>query len=343
MWHHWRMTKRRRSVSSLALLCWLGLATPAAAQRLSDDDCMRLLATDGEPAALRGAAMKNLDAAALQSAAASAARRASEAVVAALPDATVEAGAVRFEPLCGSLAVERVPDPVLLTGYYRPLVPARRVREEAFSHPLYALPSPELRSFSRAEIDHGALDGRVPAVAWLADPIEAFFIHVQGSALLELPEGPMSVGYAGSNGRPYTSIGALLVRRGAMRQEDVSMESLKAYLREHPDQRDAILHANERYIYFAQADSRPIGSLGVALTDGRSVAADPDVYPPGTLLFIRPDAASGVGPRLAFVQDRGAAIAGAGRLDLFLGTGAEAGRLAGPLRQIVDVFVLRPK
>lgn len=257
---------------------------------------------------------------------------------------TSDVPAQRAAALCDRLAVEAVRTEVLLTGYYRPLVPARTAPEGAFLYPLYALPPPGLRGYSRAEIDAGALDGNVPVVAWLDDPVEVFFVHVQGSALLDLPEGPVAVGFAGSNDRSYTSIGTTVVRQGRMQEEDVSMESLKAYLRAHPSERDEILQTNQRYIYFTRADSRPIGSLGVPVTPGRSVAADPSVYPPGTLLFIRSVArVRGVPPRLAFVQDRGSAIVGPGRLDLFLGTGEEAGRVAGDLRQEVQAYVLTLK
>jgi membrane-bound lytic murein transglycosylase A len=240
--------------------------------------------------------------------------------------------------------LERARTDVLLTGYYRPIVPARRSRDSEFRVPLYGLPDPSLRTRTRAEIDRGALEAKAPVVAWLADPIEAFFIHVQGSAVLELPDGRMTIGYAGSNGRPYTSIGAQLVRDGRMRREEVTMASLKAYLRDHPSDRDAILHTNERYIYFREVEDEAIGSLGVPLTDGRSVAADPGVYPPGTLLLIdSSDAAAGLSPRLAFVQDQGSAITGPARLDLYVGTGDEAGRIAGPLQQRVSVYVVRAK
>jgi membrane-bound lytic murein transglycosylase A len=311
----------------------------AHAEPLTHAQCRTLLGLDGAPLGpLREAAVRNLGAAALEAPDADSLRRAAEAVIAA-----TSGGDATIEGVCRSLVVEPVARQALLTGYYVPVVPARRSRDETFQHPLYALPAPALRQHSRAEIDRGALDGTVSVVAWLADPVEAFFIHIQGSARLALPDGQMAVGYAGSNGRAYTSIGAVLIADERMRREEVSMESLKAYLREHPNERDAILHANERYIFFREIAGEPVGSLGVPVTAGRSVAADPAAHPPGTLLFIRPrDGSTGVSPRLVFVQDRGSAITGPARLDLFVGTGDEAGRIAGPLQQQVDVFVLRP-
>jgi membrane-bound lytic murein transglycosylase A len=134
-----------------------------------------------------------------------------------------------------------------------------------------------------------------------------------------------------------------MVQQGRMRQEEVSMASLKGYLRDHPSERDVVLQANERYIYFQRLDNPPVGSLGVPLTDGRSVAADPAHYPPGTLLFINPIGADASAGRLVFVQDRGSAITGKERLDLFVGTGDDAGRIAGAMRQQVEIYVLRAR
>jgi membrane-bound lytic murein transglycosylase A len=329
------------AVLGSTLLTIVACAGPAAAQAGSEEVCRDLLRTEDQEraASLREAARRTLAAPSIQAPAAEAVRSAAEGLL----DAMVDARASPFA-FCAYLSLERVNTPVLLTGYYRPLVPARREPDATFRFPLYALPPPDLRRLPRAAIDAGALGGRSGVVAWLADPIEAFFIHIQGSAVLSLPQGEMAVGFAGSNDRAYTSIGAVLVESGRMRREDVSMESLKQYLRDHPSEREALLQRNERYIYFHTIGSEAIGSLGVPLTDGRSVAADPAVYPPGTLLFIRPrEADPDITPRLVFVQDRGSAITGPGRLDLYLGTGDEAGRIAGPLQEIVDVFVVRGK
>jgi membrane-bound lytic murein transglycosylase A len=313
-------------------------ARSVAAQPTSRAECVQLLTSD-DGGALDQAAAHTLMAVDLRASAARDRRTAAEVV----RETSRDSAAARAERVCGAIAMERVQTSALLTGYYRPVVPARRSKDEGFRYPLYRLPEPALRGRSRAEIDRGALDGRVSALAWLADPIEAFFIHVQGSAVLDLPDGRMAVGYAGSNGRPYTSIGALLVGDGRMRREDVTMESLKTYLRERPSERDAILRANERYVYFQQVPDAAVGSLGVPLTDGRSVAADPAVYPPGTLLFLDAPAGAAVSSRLVFVQDRGTAIVGPGRLDLYVGTGESAAKVAGPLKQNVDVYVVRAR
>ena len=327
-------------LAAIALAACACVASAQGVEPAGHAECVQLLGGDEGQPSLRDALIRNLAAPSLAAAKAAHVRRTSELTLAALSGA----GAPDIERLCAVIVPERVRQPGLLTGYYRPVVPARRSRDDEFRHPLHALPPQNLRTLSRAEIDAGGLDGKVPVVAWLADPVEAFFVHIQGSAVLALPDGHMTVGFAGSNGRPYTSIGALLIDEGLMRREDVTMPSLKDYLRDHASDRDRILRANERYIYFQQVPNEATGSMGVPLTDGRSVAADPDVYPPGTLLFVRTaDSTVGVTSRLVVVQDRGSAIVGEGRLDLYLGTGPEAGAVAGGLRQPVEIFVLRAK
>src|SRR5262249_45446174 len=140
--------------------------------------------------------------------------------------------------------------------------------------------------YSRAEIDAGALAGRGYEIAWLDDPVEAFFLHVQGSALLRFDDGVhMQISYSSSNGRPYTSIGRLLIEQGKMAREAVTLATLKQYLRTHADEQPILMAANERYIFFRTVVAGPIGSIGVPLTAGRSVAADPTVYPAGVLAF----------------------------------------------------------
>ena len=322
------------------LLIIVACATPAHAQVSSGHACVDLLRMDRGPIGLGDAAQQTLAAAAARMPTAAEVRQTAAQVL----RATENSGRETAAALCDTLSVEAGPEPALLTGYYRPVVPARRERDAEFRYPLYGLPPPDVRGLSRAAIEAGALDGKAPVVAWLEDPVEAFFIHIQGSAVLAMPDGETAVGFAGSNDRPYTSIGSVLVASGRMRREDVSMDALKEYLRDHPAERDALLQRNERYIYFQTISRDAIGSLGVPLTDGRSVAADPAVYPPGTLLFIRPrDTHPDVTPRLVFVQDRGSAIVGAARLDLYVGTGDEAARIAGPLQLPVDVFVIRPR
>jgi len=237
------------------------------------------------------------------------------------------------------------PSPLLVTGYYQPVLRARRARNASFRYPLYAPPADPTR-YSRAQIDAGAISGLAGVIAWLDDPVDAFFLHVQGSGLLELEDGQrLQVGYAGSNGRPYRSIGRWLVDTGRMKRGTVTMQSLEAYLRTHPQELSSILQVNERYIFFRILEQGPVGSLNVPLTAHRSVAADPAFFAPGAPAFLRieglpPDANAGCPPGIVFVQDAGNAITGPARLDLYTGTGERAGQIAGAMHHRGELYLL---
>lgn len=261
----------------------------------------------------------------------------------------------------------------LFTGYFEPELAASRERSERFRHPIYRVPDDLVQIdlsaycpscgatsaigrikdhglvpyYSRAEIDgDGVLDGQEAELAWLEDPIEVYFLHVQGSGLLHFSDGTrMQVSFAGSNGRDYRSIGKLLVEQGKVPLESASLQTLRQYLRDHPQEREAILFANERYVFFRPVPVGPIGSLGVPLTPGRSIAVDPGAYPLGSLAFIhteRPGESNARVPLSRFVcaQDAGAAITGPGRVDVFWGEGADAERVAGPMRSPGVMYML---
>lgn len=278
--------------------------------------------------------------------------------------------------VCDQLRLYHVelPDRLLVTGYYQPELAASRTRTERFRYPLYRTPDDlvdvDLRQFcpacagqvgkgrvqdgnlgpyyTRSEIDAGALAGRGDELAWLDDPVEAFFLHIQGSAVLRFDDGVhMQVSYSSSNGRPYTSIGHVLIERGAISRDDVSLQALKDYLHAHPDEQAALTAADERYIFFRAVVAGPIGSLGVPLTAGRSIAADPGVYPPGSLVFLRVAARDGgaqhVMSRFALIQDSGVAITGPGHVDVFCGTGSTAEAIAGDLRNPGELYVVVPQ
>jgi membrane-bound lytic murein transglycosylase A len=271
-----------------------------------------------------------------------------------------------------------LPQGLLVTGYYQPELPARRTRSDRFRYPLYRIPDnlvdADLTQFcpacsgrviqgrvkdgrlvpyySRAEIDAGGvLADHGYEIAWLDDPVEAFFLHVQGSALLHFDDGvQMQISYAGSNGRPYTSLGRVLVERGKMERNAVSLQTLKDYLRAHPAEQEQLMETNQRYIFFHPVIAGPVGSMGVPLTAGRSIAADARVYPRGALAFLRVlprnDTAVNQEPvlsRLVLVQDAGVAISGPSRIDLFLGTGATAEIMAGDMRNPGEIFVVLPQ
>ena len=271
-----------------------------------------------------------------------------------------------------------LPPGLLVTGYYQPELPARRTRNERFRYPLYRIPNDLVEAdltpfcpacsarmiqgrvkngqlvpyYSRAEIDAGAIAERGYEIAWLDDPVEAYFLHVQGSALLRFDDGvQMEISYAGANGRPYTSLGRVLIEQGKMEREAVSLQSLKDYLRAHPSEQTQLMEANERYIFFRPVISGPIGSIGVPLAAGRSIAADASVYPRAAAAFLRvrrrgvPDATATepVLSRFVFIQDAGTAITGPGRLDVFFGTGATAEGIAGDMRNPGELYFLLPR
>jgi peptidoglycan lytic transglycosylase A len=269
----------------------------------------------------------------------------------------------------------------LFTGYYEPLLRGRRHREGAFVYPLYGKPSDLLAIplgdfdaqwagvtlwarvergklapyHSRREIDaEGALAGRDLEIAWVDDPVALYFLHVQGSGILELEDGSTRrLGFAGSNGRPYTSIGRILADDGSLGGERPTAPAIQRYLREHPERRDEVLFRNERYVFFRETPQGPVGRLGATLTAGRSIAVDVSLYPLGGLAYIDTSVPvvggagepAGTRPlrRLVLAQDTGAAISGPGRVDVFFGSGDRAGLEAGSLASRGELFFLVPR
>ncbi|MDX1643609.1 MAG: MltA domain-containing protein [Thermoanaerobaculia bacterium] len=265
----------------------------------------------------------------------------------------------------------------LFTGYYEPLLDGSRQRSERFDVPLYRKPDDiveiDLERFhdrfegqtisgrltadsfepyyERAEITAGALAGRGLELVWVDDAVEAFFLHIQGSGRVRLAEGgEMRVGYAGQNGRPYYAIGRELVARGAMTLEEVSLQSIRAWLAEHPSEAHAVMAVNPSYIFFRELDGEgPIGSLGVPLTPRRSLAVDATHLPLGAPLWLDATApradGSGDAPlrRLMVAQDTGGAIRGAVRGDVFWGHGAAAEAIAGRMKHPGRLWVLLPR
>jgi membrane-bound lytic murein transglycosylase A len=216
---------------------------------------------------------------------------------------------------------------VQLTGYYEPELPASLVRTDDYRIPLHAMPEGGC-SIRRADID---VRLRGLEIAYLRDDVDRFFLQVQGSGRLRLPDGrTVRVRYGGGNGRPYTSIGMLLIERGVFGL-GLTADALKAWLRADPVRGRAVMDENESYVFFRFHDGPdadgPIGTMGVPVTPMRSVAADPEHYPLGTPIWLE---VGGTG-RLVIVQDTGGAIKGPGRIDLFHGTGDAAGLEAGRL------------
>ena len=263
----------------------------------------------------------------------------------------------------------------LVTGYYEPLLAGSRTRTARFRYPIYQRPDdllvvdlgglyPELAGrtlrgrlqgrrvvpyFSRAEITNGKRLLAGKELVWVNDPVALFFLQVQGSGRVRLPDGEMlRVGYADQNGHPYQSIGARLIAMGALKREDVNLESIKDWLRAHPDEAEAVLNSNPSYIFFAPRDPTlpgPIGSLNVPLTAGRSAAVDPAFIRLGTPVWLDTTSPLSGEPyrRLLMAQDTGGAIKGPVRVDVFFGFGPQAEQLAGNMKQPGRVFALLPR
>lgn len=262
----------------------------------------------------------------------------------------------------------------LFTGYYEPELAGRWARGAEYQIPIYSRPedivSIDLGAFrnelagtqlagrlvgdklvpyySRAEIHAGALRGRELEILWVADPVDAFFLHIQGSGRVRLPDGAyVRIGYAGRNGRRYTSIGRELVGMGAMALEDVTAPAIRDWLRTYPAAGTELMNRNESYVFFRVVEGEgPIGAQGVPLTPGRSLAIDRSFLPLGAPIWLdTTDPLSDGGPlrRLLVTQDTGSAIKGPVRGDVFWGFGETAARRAGLMKQRGRYFILLPK
>jgi membrane-bound lytic murein transglycosylase A len=267
----------------------------------------------------------------------------------------------------------------LVTGFYEPDAEASPVAAPGFRVPLLSRPDdlvdvddgnrpagmdPYLafarrmsggrlaEYFDRAAIEHGALGGRGLEIAWLADPVDAFFIHVQGAARLRMTDGTVKrVTYAAKSGHRFTGPGTVLAAAGEIPPGEVTMQSIRAWLKAHPGRIDEILHRNRSFIFFREADVAdpalgPVAAAKVPLTAGRSVAVDRLLHTFGTPFFIHAPALTAFGGepfrRLMIAQDTGSAITGAARGDLFAGSGDAAGAVAGTVRHEADIFALLP-
>jgi membrane-bound lytic murein transglycosylase A len=184
----------------------------------------------------------------------------------------------------------------------------------------------------------GALDGRGLEIAWADDPLALFLLQVQGSGRLRFPDRVQPVRFAGTNGRPYRALGAEMIAHGLLGKDEADIPGIRRVFATLPEDRQlALLATNPRYGFFQPADGDPVGSLGVPLTPGRSIAADPALLPPGSLaLLVTPRVT-----RFVVVQDTGAAIVGP-HVDLFVGAGPEAEAFAGSARDRGTLYLLAP-
>ena len=256
----------------------------------------------------------------------------------------------------------------LITGYFEPLVTAQRLRSKSHPYPLHAPPANLAQRkpwYTRSEIEllpaaRAALEGR--AIAWVADPLDALLLQVQGSGrlLMTEPDGrrqTVRLAYAAHNGQPYRSVGRWLVERGAFTLEQASWPAIKGWARANPQGVGEMLAANPRYVFFREEPLRdpgvgPLGAQGVPLTPGRSIAVDPRAVPYGTPVWLdttEPQAWSAVPAtprplqRLVIAQDTGSAITGAVRADYFWGWSEGAEDRAGRMKQLLRMWVLWPK
>lgn len=241
--------------------------------------------------------------------------------------------------------------PALFTGYYEPELQGSTVRTPRFAWPVYARP-PEFDGkgiwHSREDIERrGLLRGRGLELAWLEDPVEVFFLQVQGSGRIRLQDGRViRLGFAAKNNHPYRSIGAELIRRGVMDQHAVSAQRIKAWVRRNQAEGIRLLRHNPSFVFFRKLadlspEHGPIGAMGRSVTAMRSLAVDPDFVPLGAPVWLEKDGAAPL-RRLMVAQDTGTAIKGAQRADIFYGSGAAAGEAAGRVKDSGRMIVLLP-
>lgn len=239
----------------------------------------------------------------------------------------------------------------LFTGYFEPELDGSLRRTPRFRYPVYAMPQEArvLRPWltRRDILETDVMAGRGLEIAWVDDPVELFFLQVQGSGRIRLSDGrTLRVGYGGANGHEYRSIGQELVRRGVYEPHQVSAQVIKSWVRRNPDEGRELLYHNPSYVFFREvsevpADRGPLGAMNRSVTALRSVAVDPTHVPLGAPVWVEKD---GKAPmrRLMIAQDTGSAIKGAQRADVFFGTGDAAGRAAGRLRDPGRMMVLMP-
>lgn len=266
----------------------------------------------------------------------------------------------------------------LFTGYYEPTLRGSKRRGGRYKVPLHLRPrdlvtvdlglfrddlkgrrlagrlerGTLLPYFDRLAIERGALAGRGLEVVWVDDPIDAFFLQIQGSGRVELAGGGvLRLGYAGGNGQPYFAIGKALVERGVLKKEEASMQAIRRWLADHPTEAPAVMGRNPSYVFFRRLEGEgPLGALGVALTPGRSLAVDSTFLPLGAPLYLdatapSPNPALPDRPlqRLLLAQDTGGAITGPLRGDVFWGPGPDAAEIAGRMKHRGRLWVLLPK
>ena len=267
---------------------------------------------------------------------------------------------------------------MLFTGYYEPHLQGSLYPTPDYGYPIYARPqdmitidlSPFAERFAgekivarieqnsvkpyfdREQIDsEGILEDRAEALAWVADPVDVFFLQIQGSGKVYLDNGrALNVNYHATNGRPYRSIGKLLIDDGKISREEMSMQKIREYLNANPDELEPVLNHNPSYVFFKIEPEGPLGNINVKLTPGRSLALDYRLFPPAVLVFAETQKPELTGDgqiaawsdyrRFMLHQDTGGAIRGSGRADIFWGNGPYAEIAAGHLKHTGRLFFL---
>jgi membrane-bound lytic murein transglycosylase A len=265
-----------------------------------------------------------------------------------------------------------------VTGYYEPVIEARRDAGDGFTTPFLRRPDDlvELSDdeaimigpkrarfarktgrglepyFDRSAIETGALSGRGLEIAFVRDPVDAFFAHVQGCARLQLPDDEIRITYDGKSGHDFTGIGRLLIERGEIEKSNISMQTIRDWLAANVDRAPALMRENRSYIFFREArvddaDRGPIAAAKVAISAGRSIAVDRLIHAFGLPFYVSvPKLKVGLTQsfnRLMIAQDTGSAIIGAARADLFMGSGDAAGEIAGSINHEARFHILLPK
>ena len=234
----------------------------------------------------------------------------------------------------------------LFTGYFEMTLVGSRQRGGRFQTPLYRRPANPGR-YARAEIDDGALAGQGLELVWVDDPVDAFFLEIQGSGKVRLREGgTVRIGYDGSNGRPYVAVGRLLVEQGIVPRERLTMAAIRRWMAAHPQEAAALRRANPSYVFFREiSGAGPIGAEQVVLTPWRSLAVDRAFLPLGAPVWVDVQQRFGTETirRLMITQDTGGAIKGPVRGDLYCGGGAGAAAAAGAINARGRYYLLLPR
>ncbi len=265
------------------------------------------------------------------------------------------------------ISANETQEETIMTGYYEPELKGSLTKSEKYRYPLYETPKdlvsvdlssiyPDLKSYrlrgrldgnrlvpyySRAEIQE--VDVNAAVICYTDSKIDKFFLEVQGSGRVTLDNGKtIFVGFDNQNGHKYSSIGKYLVENGEISKEDISLQSIREWFKKNPSRVDEVLNHNKSVVFFKQREKRATGSLGLELTQLRSVAVDRRYIPLGSMLYLNAMADDKTYERIVFAQDTGGAIKGSVRADMFLGFGEEAGRVAGELKAPLKLWILLP-